>query len=30
VGFLEIAVNLGKAASLLGLKTEDVVEVVFE
>jgi S-adenosyl-L-methionine hydrolase (adenosine-forming) len=29
-GFLEIAVNFGKAATLLGLKTEDVVEVVFE
>lgn len=29
-GFLEIAVNMGKAATLLGLKTEDVVEVVFE
>ena len=29
-GFLEIAVNMGKAASLLGLKVEDVVEVVFE
>ena len=29
-GFLEIAVNLGKAATLLGLKVEDVVEVVFE
>lgn len=28
--FLEIAVNMGKAASLLGLKVEDVVEVVFE
>ena len=29
-GFLEIAVNLGRAATLLGLKVEDVVEVVFE
>ncbi|MBV6438531.1 MAG: 5'-fluoro-5'-deoxy-adenosine synthase [Saprospiraceae bacterium] len=29
-GFLEIAVNMGKAATLLGLKVEDVVEVVFE
>jgi S-adenosyl-L-methionine hydrolase (adenosine-forming) len=29
-GFLEIAINLGKAASLLGLKVEDVVEIVFE
>lgn len=28
--FLEIAVNMGKAATLLGLKVEDVVEVVFE
>ena len=28
--FLEIAVNMGKASSLLGLKVEDVVEVVFE
>ncbi len=28
--FLEIAVNMGRAASLLGLKVEDVVEVVFE
>jgi hypothetical protein len=27
--FLEIAVNMGKAATLLGLKVEDVVEVVF-
>ncbi len=29
-GFLEIAINLGRAASLLGIKVEDVVEVVFE
>jgi hypothetical protein len=29
-GFLEIAVNLGRAATLLGLKVEDVVEVNFE
>ncbi|MBL7775475.1 MAG: SAM-dependent chlorinase/fluorinase [Saprospiraceae bacterium] len=29
-GYLEIAVNLGRAASLLGLKVEDVVELVFE
>lgn len=29
-GFLEIAVNMGKAATLLGLKVEDVVEVSFE
>jgi S-adenosyl-L-methionine hydrolase (adenosine-forming) len=29
-GYLEIAVNLGKAATLLGLKVEDVVEIVFE
>lgn len=28
-GYLEIAVNMGKAATLLGLKVEDVVEVVF-
>ena len=28
-GFLEIAVNMGRAATLLGLKVEDVVEVVF-
>jgi S-adenosylmethionine hydrolase len=28
-GYLEIAVNLGRAATLLGLKVEDVVEVVF-
>lgn len=27
-GFLEIAVNMGRAATLLGLKVEDVVEVV--
>lgn len=29
-GLLEIAVNFGKAATLFGLKKEDVVEVVFE
>lgn len=29
-GLLEIAVNMGRAATLLGLKAEDVVEVVFE
>ena len=29
-GYMEIAVNMGKAATLLGLKVEDVVEVVFE
>lgn len=29
-GFLEIAVNMGRASTLLGLKVEDVVEVVFE
>jgi S-adenosylmethionine hydrolase len=29
-GYLEIAVNLGRAATLLGLKAEDVVELVFE
>lgn len=29
-GFLEIAVNMGRAATLLGLKVEDVVEVVYE
>jgi hypothetical protein len=29
-GFLEIAINMGRAASLLGLKVEDVVEIVFE
>jgi S-adenosylmethionine hydrolase len=28
--YLEIAVNMGKAATLLGLKVEDVVEIVFE
>lgn len=28
-GFLEIAINMGKAASLLGLKPEEVVEIVF-
>lgn len=27
-GFLEIAVNMGRAATLLGLKVEDVVEIV--
>jgi S-adenosyl-L-methionine hydrolase (adenosine-forming) len=30
IGLLEIAVNFGKAATLLGLKKEDVVELVFE
>jgi S-adenosyl-L-methionine hydrolase (adenosine-forming) len=29
-GYLEIAINMGKAASLLGLKTEDIVEIVFD
>ncbi len=29
-GFLEIAVNMGRAATLLGLKPEDVVEVLTE
>jgi S-adenosylmethionine hydrolase len=29
-GFLEISVNMGRAATLFGLKVEDVVEVVFE
>lgn len=29
-GFLEIAVHMGRAATLFGLKEEDVVEVVFE
>lgn len=29
-GYLEIAVNMGRAATLLGLKVEDVVEVVFD
>ncbi|MEQ1744407.1 MAG: SAM-dependent chlorinase/fluorinase [Saprospiraceae bacterium] len=29
-GLLEIAVNMGRAATLLGLKVEDVVEVVFD
>lgn len=29
-GLLEIAVNMGRAATLLGLKVEDVVELVFE
>jgi len=29
-GLLEIAVNMGRASTLLGLKVEDVVEVVFE
>lgn len=29
-GFLEIAVNMGRAATLLGLKVEDVVEVVID
>jgi S-adenosyl-L-methionine hydrolase (adenosine-forming) len=29
-GYLEIAINMGKAASLLGLKAEDIVEIVFD
>jgi S-adenosyl-L-methionine hydrolase (adenosine-forming) len=29
-GLLEIAINFGRAATLLGLKEEDVVEVIFE
>ncbi|MBK8554292.1 MAG: SAM-dependent chlorinase/fluorinase [Lewinellaceae bacterium] len=29
-GFLEIAINMGRAASLLGLRPEEVVELVFE
>jgi S-adenosyl-L-methionine hydrolase (adenosine-forming) len=29
-GHLEIAINMGKAASLLSLKTEDIVEIVFD
>ncbi|MEI6409851.1 MAG: SAM-dependent chlorinase/fluorinase [Bacteroidota bacterium] len=29
-GYLEIAINMGRAASLLGLKVEDIVELVFE
>ncbi len=29
-GFLEISVNMGRAATLFGLKVEDVVEIVFE
>lgn len=29
-GFLEIAVNMGRAATLLGLKVEDVIEIVLE
>ena len=29
-GYLEISVNMGRAATLFGLKVEDVVEVVFE
>ncbi|HMX40751.1 MAG TPA: SAM-dependent chlorinase/fluorinase, partial [Saprospiraceae bacterium] len=29
-GLMEIAVNMGRAATLLGMKVEDVVEVVFE
>ena len=29
-GFLEIAVNMGRAATLLSLKVEDVVEIVFD
>jgi S-adenosyl-L-methionine hydrolase (adenosine-forming) len=28
-GYLEIAVNMGRAATLLGLKAEEVVEIVF-
>jgi hypothetical protein len=28
-GFLEIAINMGRAATLLGLKADDTVEVVF-
>ena len=29
-GYLELAINMGRAAGLLGLKVEDVVEVVFD
>lgn len=29
-GYLEIAINMGRAAGLLGLKVEDIVELVFE
>lgn len=29
-GFLEIAINMGRAAGLFGLKMEDVVEIVFD
>ena len=29
-GYLEIAINMDRAATLLGLKVEDVVEIVFE
>jgi S-adenosyl-L-methionine hydrolase (adenosine-forming) len=29
-GYLEIAINMGKAASLLGLKVEDIIEIVFD
>lgn len=29
-GYLEIAVNMGRAATLFGLKVEDVVEIVFD
>ncbi len=29
-GFLEIAVNMGRAATLLGLKVEDVIEIVLK
>lgn len=29
-GYLEISVNMGRAATLFGLKVEDVIEVVFE
>ena len=29
-GFLEIAINMGKAASMLGLKTEDTIQIEFK
>ncbi len=29
-GYLEIAVNMGRAATLFGLKEEDIVEVIFQ
>lgn len=29
-GYLKIAINMGRAASLFGLKVEDVVEIAFE